>query len=186
TNAVELFCKKEVAEYHERVWFREHTADAKLAKNREARLDQILKQLHSPKDRGNVMHEAATEFKPAIPDFEALLDANPGLVGFTNGVYDLEAKAFRAAAPTEYISMTCGYDFDSTANAFKRSEILGFFEDIQPDTSQREYLLKFLGSTLHGAKKDELFHIFTGGTRKGKSVLVDLMKYTLGDYFTSI
>ncbi|ORY51687.1 phage/plasmid primase [Rhizoclosmatium globosum] len=127
-----------------------------------------------------------TEFKAAIPDFEALLDANPALLGFTNGVFDLEAKAFRAAVPTDYISMTCGYDFDSTADAFKRSEILGFFEDIQPDTSERDYLLKFLGSTLHGTKKDELFHIFTGGTRNGKSVLADLMKYTLGDYFTSI
>ncbi|KAJ3280146.1 hypothetical protein HDU79_011971, partial [Rhizoclosmatium sp. JEL0117] len=188
TNAVEVFCKTEVAGFYEqaKVWFREHTTDAKLAKNREARLDHILKQLHSPKDRGHVMHEAATEFKTAIPDFESLLDANPALLGFTNGVYDLERREFRAAQPTDYMSMSCGYPFETQVNDRVRGDILRFFEDIQPELQDREYLLKFLGSTLHGTKKDELFHIFTGGTRNGKSVLADLVKVTLGEYFTSI
>ncbi|ORY51688.1 hypothetical protein BCR33DRAFT_834473 [Rhizoclosmatium globosum] len=188
TNAVEWFCKTELAGYYvtAKDWFREHTADEKLAKQREARLDHILKQLKNPRERLNIMHEAGIAFKLNVPDFEALLDANPAIVGFTNGVYDLQAKEFRAAVSTDYISMTCGYDFDSTADAFKRSEILRFFEDIQPDTKEREYLQKLLGSSLHGEKQDELFHIFTGGTRNGKSVLADIMKYTLGGYFTSI
>ncbi|ORY42467.1 hypothetical protein BCR33DRAFT_766943 [Rhizoclosmatium globosum] len=188
TNAAEWFCKTELAGYYvtAKDWVREHTADEKLAKQREARLDHILKQLKNPREWLNIMHEAGIAFKRNVPDFEALLDANPAIVGFTNGVYDLQAKEFRAAVSTDYISMTCGYDFDSTANAFKRSEILLFFEDIQPDTKEREYLQKLLGSNLHGEKQDELFHIFTGGTRNGKSVLADVMKYTLGGYFTSI
>ncbi|KAJ3018116.1 UNVERIFIED_CONTAM: hypothetical protein HDU68_011310 [Siphonaria sp. JEL0065] len=103
-----------------------------------------------------------------------------------HGVYDLTCGEFRPSTPTDYISMTCGYAFPDAIGPKIRNDILTFFSGIQRSIAEREYLQRFLGSSLHGEKQDELFHIFTGGTRNGKSVLADVMKYTLGDYYTSI
>ncbi|KAJ3019400.1 UNVERIFIED_CONTAM: hypothetical protein HDU68_010675 [Siphonaria sp. JEL0065] len=148
----EDFCVVNVVDYYERakVWFQANTFDPKLTKNRELRMDHILKQLKSGPSRSVILHEAAVRFKMNVRDFELKLDANMGLIGFTNGVYDLVEHEFRVTLPTDYISMTCGYPFEESPDLQTRAEILRFFEEIQPDEKDREYLQLLLGSSLHG------------------------------------
>ncbi|TPX56505.1 hypothetical protein CcCBS67573_g09341 [Chytriomyces confervae] len=44
----------------------------------------------------------------STPTFELLLGANLALIGFTNGIYDLDAKEFRERpTPADYITMSC-------------------------------------------------------------------------------
>ncbi|KAJ3018746.1 UNVERIFIED_CONTAM: hypothetical protein HDU68_010994 [Siphonaria sp. JEL0065] len=132
---IEKFGKTDLTAYYSqaRMLFQRNTPDAKLAKTREAHFDQVLKIRHN------------------FPNFERL-DADPGLLGFTNGVYDLTRAEFRPSTSTDYISITCGYAF--------------------PDGIDSKILLLNV-STFNGSwdpvKQDELFHIFTSGTRNGKS-----------------
>ncbi|KAJ3001604.1 UNVERIFIED_CONTAM: hypothetical protein HDU68_006761 [Siphonaria sp. JEL0065] len=158
-------------------WFQKNTPDAKLAKSRETRLDLIMKVLKSPLLRSGILLDAAAVFLSHDPNFEERLDANPGILGFANGVYDLSLGEFRVAEPHDYNTMTCGYAFLDTIDPQIRRDILKFFTEIQPNTEERN---------LHGQKENELFHIFTGETRNGKSVFADIIKYTLQDYYVSI
>ncbi|KAI8828113.1 hypothetical protein BJ741DRAFT_653829 [Chytriomyces cf. hyalinus JEL632] len=57
------------------------------------------------------------------PDFKDKLDGNPALIGFTNGVYDLDANEFHPANPSDYITMSCGYAFEREVNHVVRAEI---------------------------------------------------------------
>ncbi|KAI8842182.1 hypothetical protein BJ741DRAFT_660881 [Chytriomyces cf. hyalinus JEL632] len=185
---LEFFCMRTMVGYYEgaQQYFRLHTPDPTLAKNREIRFEQIRKRLND-RELVHIFNSAAVHFKTHSPNFGDKLDSNPALIGFTNGVFDLDVREFRDANPADYMSMSCGYAFEQKVDPVIRAEIDKFFEDIQPGRDERRYLQKFLGSCIRGgAKTDELFHIFTGKTRNGKSVLADVMKYSLGDYYTTI
>ncbi|KAJ3235303.1 hypothetical protein HDU81_000654 [Chytriomyces hyalinus] len=129
-----------MVEYYEkaREYFRLHTADPALAKNRDLRFEQICKRV-GDKDLPSV------HFATHDRNFGNKLDANPALIGFTNGVYDLEAEEFRDSNPTDYMTMSCNYAFEQKVDPVIRAEIDKFFQDIQPDEAVRRYLQKFLG-----------------------------------------
>ena len=61
-----------------------------------------------------------------------------------------------------------------------------FFRDIQPEESERNYLLTFLSFLLKFNNPEEKFTIFSGKTRNGKTKLTDLISHTLGDYYGNI
>jgi P4 family phage/plasmid primase-like protien len=117
------------------------------------------------------------------PEFESQLDAKPHLLGFDNGVYDLEEGAFRDGCPEDMVSFSTKYgyvpfrDDDDTV-----CEIRDFFSKIQPRECVREYLLRLLGSYLNGNIREERFHVWTGCGANGKSLTVDLFERALGDY----
>ena len=50
------------------------------------------------------------------PGFRDRLDAKRHLVGFNNGVLDLDAKAFRPGQPEDYITLSTGYDYHEVAD----------------------------------------------------------------------
>jgi putative DNA primase/helicase len=119
-------------------------------------------------------------------EFYKKMDTDPYLLGLTNGVYDLKKNEFREGKMTDYISMTTGYKFINN-HTDKINEIKQFFKDIQPDKEQREFLLTFLGSCLIGIQKDEIYTIFTGIKRNGKTTCMELLNLVLGDdYFGAI
>jgi phage/plasmid-associated DNA primase len=93
---------------------------------------------------------------------------------------------FRDGNPEDYISMTTGYDYQSEYTEYK-DQVIKFFEDIQPNKRERDYMLTYLSLALVGLNKLEQFHVFTGSKgRNGKSKLIELLDYTFGDYFSSI
>jgi phage/plasmid-associated DNA primase len=106
-------------------------------------------------------------------------NTNKYLIGFNNGIFDLNSMIFRDGIPDDLITLTVGYDYTSIKTE-KYNNIIKFFEDIQPDHNDREYLLKFLSSCLNGENRDRLFHIFSGKTTNGKSALGYLLSLTLG------
>ena len=123
---------------------------------------------------------------PEEGEFYKKLDKNPYLLGFTNGVYDLKKFEFRDGKPEDFVSMTVGYPY---ANKYSKQikDIEKFFKQIQPDKEQREFVLTYLSSCLLGIQKDEIYIIFTGATRNGKTTCMELLNLTLGDeYFGTI
>jgi P4 family phage/plasmid primase-like protien len=112
------------------------------------------------------------------------LDSNNNLIGFNNGVFDLSTFEFREGTQEDYISLSVGYDY-SDKHTEKYNDLLKFLEDIQPNKEEREYMITYLSTGLIGNLL-ELFTIFTGSGRNGKSKLVDLIELTFGEYWGTV
>jgi Megaviricetes DNA primase len=130
---------------------------------------------------GKVIKACAGKFYDR--DFQGKLDTDPYLVGFENGVYDLNELAFRDGMPSDMVAKTVGYDyleFTETDSIFR--DIHRFFGQVHTDSEMKEYTLTFLASIFRG-KPDQKAHIWTGGGGNGKSATIDLIKRMIGDYF---
>ena len=154
-----------------------------------------IKHIGDDNSRKNIVNLITEEFSyscskidssPEEGEFYKKMNKNPYLLGFTNGVYDFKKLKFRDGTPDDFISLTVGYAYVDKYTD-KLNDIKKFFKDIQPEKEQREYLLTFLGSCLLGTQKDEIYTIFTGGTRNGKTTCMDLLSLILGnDYYETI
>jgi P4 family phage/plasmid primase-like protien len=116
-------------------------------------------------------------------EFLKRLDTNKNLIGFNNGVYDLENGMFREGRPEDMISLTCGYDyipFDSTSP--KVCFILDMFAKIFVNPEVREYMWAILGSCLLGENPRQEVYFLNGKGANGKSVIAQWMQVALGDY----
>lgn len=129
----------------------------------------------------NVMAECKRLFY--VEKFEEKIDSKCHLIGFENGVYDLELQEFRDGRPDDYISFTtgCNYiEYDESHPIIK--EINTFIDQILPNKTIKEYVLLLLSSFLNGNIREERFHIWTGNGSNGKSKLIDLFEQSFGDY----
>lgn len=115
-------------------------------------------------------------------NFVELLDMNKYLIGFKNGVYDLEKDEFREGMPLDYISYSTGYDYTPNINHTVRKEIMEKLLQIQPDKDILDFILTILSSTLEGENNNEIFPCLEGSGGNGKSFISDLHSASLGDY----
>ena len=116
------------------------------------------------------------------PNLLNRLDENKYLLGFDNGVLDLQRLEFREAVLEDYISMSCGYDWVDEDDPEIRADILGFIRSIQNDDDVSEYILKTLAYMLAGNRYLENFWIWTGRGANGKGTLTNLLEATFGQY----
>ena len=144
------------------------------------------------------MKEAQELFNDSKDEFYKKLDSTTKLIGFTNGVYDLEESEFRKGRPEDFISFTTGIrylDYDKTdpkfmyVVTFLNKVIDSMFPDDCPVCKAKKekcglknYILLLLSTFLDGSTKDEQFHIWIGSGANGKSLLVELFQDALGDY----
>ena len=145
-------------------------------------ISKVIKQLNNSNFKNGVIRECADIAYD--PQFLKNLDENIYLICFENGVYDLEADIFREGCPDDYISLCTGYkymEYDKNDECSK--EIKGFMTKIQPDKIMRKYLMTLLSTCLAGSISEESFYVFTGSGANGKSKLMELLKYTMGDLF---
>jgi len=153
---------------------------------RNSLVDSIINKLENVSFKKNVMTEMHYLFKSLEPNFISKLDSDPYLIGFKNGIYDLENMEFRQGEQKDYVTLTTGYDYiEYDPDCQEVQEIYDFLRQIIPNPKVFEYLLKVLGRSLLGIN-DEHFYIFTGlSGANGKSTLINFLEYTLGDYMTS-
>ena len=141
--------------------------------------------LHTTKFKKDVITECAVLFYDK--NFFAKLDEKRNLIGFENGILDLDTMKFRDGYPEDYLTYTTKinylpYNPDDT----QIKEVETFFADILPEENVRTYVLKFLGTCLQGHVPDEKFYIWTGVGSNGKSLTIKLLLDSLGDYGTII
>jgi P4 family phage/plasmid primase-like protien len=144
-------------------------------------IQKIIKMLESRAPKKNITEELAYRFTLDYPDFYDKLDTTPYIIGFNNGVYDLNEMKLRDGKVEDMINMSCNYDFKSEYSIYK-GDLLTFLKDILPIDDVREYFLTYLSSCLIGLNICELFTILTGKGRNGKSKLIELIAFTMGDY----
>ena len=115
------------------------------------------------------------------------LDVNKNLVGFENGVFDLETQSFRDGKPEDYIMLSTRTNYiEYNEHDPIYCEIEEFMAQVFPNEEIRDYMFKYIASLFRGGNKEEKFHVWIGEGGNGKSKLKDLIDWTLGDYSTSI
>lgn len=147
---------------------------------------EILKKLKTSGFKNAVIEESSNLF---LDDkFTEKLDENKNLLGFDNGVYDLENMIFRPGQPDDYISFSTGYDYQEfDMNHEYIQEIEEFFRKVQTQEDMKQYLLTVFASCLDGYNKRQRFVIFTGQKgSNGKSTSIEFLQMALGDYASTM
>jgi len=124
-------------------------------------ITKIMLNLRKNSFKERVMKECKIKFFDS--SFEENLDSNRNLIGFNNGVYDLDNDNFRDGTPEDLISLSVGYDYKKYS--IDHDYILGiedYFSKVQVDKEMREYILTLLASYLDGHTKNQHFIIWTG------------------------
>lgn len=144
-----------------------------------------VKSGNTPQVKGALAQAAPYLAKPA-----RAMDANPWLLTVDNGTLDLRQQpetldgmrlgGFRRA---NLITRLAGAGFSPQAAApqFER-----FINRILPDPEVRLFVQKLLGYCLTGDTSEQIFVIFYGTGKNGKSKLVDLIRKIFGDYAATI
>jgi P4 family phage/plasmid primase-like protien len=162
---------------------KEEPDDKVIYEERSKKAGNISLRLKNCNFLNNIISECSYLFYQDNEDFLNKLDNNFNLIGFENGVYDLDTDEFRDGRPDDYISFTTKvnyYPYDEKNK--KINEVLDFLRQIIPNINKREYLLRSISRCLHGATNEELFHFWTGGGGNGKSCLVRLVELSMGEY----
>ena len=149
-----------------------------------ANVQKIASKLMDITFKEKIMKEAKSLFYD--PEFEERLDEDYNLIGFNNGIYDLENNIFRDGRPDDFISKTTNNDYIK----FKQShphydKMIKFFEQILPNEEVRKYFLLTLATCVSGHNKEEKLYIATGCGSNGKSLLFNLVSLALGEYYIS-
>ena len=168
-------------------------------------LVKVERSLYKQDFKSGVMRAAVEVFNEE--DFQNKLNTNPYLMACKNGVLDLRNEVrgedgsmkikvvFRPGKPDDYVSLMAGRNFpDSDAleyhpydpNDEKQQELMEFLEKIFPDKELRTYFIRLMSSSLEGMNREQCYYTFIGAGGNGKSKVVDLMRYTFGDYASSL
>jgi phage/plasmid-associated DNA primase len=143
-------------------------------------------------------------------------DMNPFLIGFNNGVFDLDTFTFRPQEASDYVLMTCGYDFvpliegmiveryvrDDKGKITKHRRTMKQSNSPLVERRNMDALNNFIESILPeedkrkyflysismivSGKRSEKFLIMNGEGRNGKSKMSFLCKETMGEYAHTI
>jgi phage/plasmid-associated DNA primase len=115
--------------------------------------------------------------------FEKYLNKKIHLFAFTNCVFDTYTKNFRDIEPTDYISITTGYDFDyDKIDKWYMDEVTKIITDMQPEKEKYDYILDINSLRLHGKNTHQEFYIYNGCGANGKSALYNLNNAAFGSY----
>lgn len=131
------------------------------------------------KARLNAMLEVAAPY--LSKDVEDL-DLNPRLFNTMNGTVYLPGHSrveMRKHDALNYITHVSPARWEEDA---KRPVFDAFLKRVQPDESVRDFLQRWFGYCLSGFTVEQVLLLFYGQGANGKSTLVELIRWLLGDY----
>ena len=138
------------------------------------KLNIIALKLKQTSFKDNIMKECREQFY--VERFEEKLDSRCYLVGFENGIYDLDAEEFRDGRPEDYVSFSTNTHYELyDKHSDETSAMHEFISKIFTNNSVKEYVLHLISSFLNGNIREEKFHVWTGsGCHK---IDTDIMMY---------
>lgn len=157
------------------------------------------------KPRLRAMLDIAGRFQHVALPIKSL-DANPMLLGVANGVVDLRTGTLRAAAREDFVTKRSPVPFDPTATApkwarfveeitgtpippqcDKKGDVIeGTVGQFKPRPALANYLRQALGYALTGLTEQHKLFVCVGAGSNGKNVLLDVVRWVLGDYGISL
>ena len=116
--------------------------------------------------------------EPGMTINASKFDADPLLLGVTNGVVDLRTGELLPTTPDLLVSKRCNVSYDPLVDCprFKAALVMW-----QPDPEMRVFLQRYFGLCLSGLLEQKLGFLYGLGAN-GKSVLIDLLVWLIGDY----
>lgn len=143
---------------------------------------KLIRQLKSCPFKNHVMKESMEIFYDE--HFSKKLDSDPYLIGFQNGIYDLNKHEFREGFPDDYVSlkMNVRYNPDLSMQSEQVLQVIDFFEKIFPDKDVRDYFMNTTCDVFIGGNYNKIFQIWTGDGDNGKSITQSLFEQMLGPY----
>jgi putative DNA primase/helicase len=109
------------------------------------------------------------------------LDRDPWLLNCKNGTVDLRTGSLRPHSQADLITKLCPVDYDPSATCPQFEE---FINRVLPGLS--EYLERVMGYALTGIVTEKACFCLFGEGNNGKTTLVELFRYILGDYATQV
>ena len=167
-------------------------------------LNKVENHLYDETFKNKLLNAAKVEFSEER--FSTRLNMSPYLFVCNNGVLDLcneieeggkkvKRVLFRPGRPEDYMSHLAGRNEpDSVALSYipydpenpKLKELMEFLTKIFPDPQMLSYFIRLMASCLEGNNREQCYYTFIGVGGNGKSKVVDLMRYTFGDYCSSL
>lgn len=124
--------------------------------------------------------------KLAAPLFECdpgKLDADPRLVGCTNGVVDLRTGKLSPSDPSQYITKSTGQEYDPAATCPTWDKTLARIFRKHPDVPA--FMQRLAGYWLTGLTDPPYLAVLYGIGANGKTTVVETISHVLGDYATA-
>jgi P4 family phage/plasmid primase-like protien len=148
-------------------------------------LSEVTMQLKMTSYKSNIMTECTEFFSVSKKDFYDKLDTRKELIGFNNGVYDLDMGCFRDGMPDDMISMCCNVNYRPRDNFIPEYEdnIKSFIASLFEDQEKEDYLMDKLAGSVHGYKPEANILFLTGVGANGKTTLAALCAAALGEYY---
>lgn len=106
------------------------------------------------------------------------LDADPMLLGVSNGVVDLRTGAFREAQPVDLITKLANVTFDPEATCPQWEAAINTWTG--GDVELAKFLQRIAGYCLTGSTEEQVFFFLYGRGRNGKSVFVNVLRELMG------
>jgi P4 family phage/plasmid primase-like protien len=154
----------------------------KMKVNKNKWSDEI-KSIQSDLGRANVCNHIV-KLLPSYyndPNVYEMLDSNKELIGFDNGVYDLEKDEFRLGRKEDYVSISVDYDYDGDIDT---TEVYDIINSMFPNEILTKWFIKWCSSRLTGMNKEEIIVFFIGLGRNGKGLICKLFELAFGGYYT--
>lgn len=137
------------------------SSDIEVARKRANDLLKLSARLRETAPLNSVITEC--EHKFINQKFVESLNENRYIIGFENGVYDLESGEFRSGFPDDNITFSVGYDWKNfTGNEPVFKDMNEYFDKVTPNPKIREYLLRQISSFARGKNSDQQFIFWTG------------------------
>ncbi|KAJ3055778.1 hypothetical protein HK102_011294, partial [Quaeritorhiza haematococci] len=110
--------------------FEDTSVEVKDRKRKVDRIQYVINQLEMQSYKASVVKELAgiVSKRSENDGFLKKLGMNRNLIGFDNGVYDLQANEFRVARPDDFLTKTVGYDFDPVRHPEVERAVHAFFD----------------------------------------------------------
>ena len=159
-------CKKfviRISQYNKLISTNHDLTDAEKEeiKKKSDVLLEVTKKLKTTAFKENIMKECRELFFDK--DFTKKIDTNPYLIGFSNGIYDLQKGELRAGRPDDNIEMST--DIEKIEFYYEHEywdDLNHFISTIFFDEDIKHYFMTYLASCLQGHNAEEKFRIWTG------------------------
>jgi len=143
--------------------------------------DEVVIKLKTKGYKDSLLGEAKEFFYKE--KFEEELDERHELIGYENGVIDLDKRIFREGRPDDYITLSTKTKYNPKYKETKEyKEIMTFLKQIYLTDNMVHYGLKERGLMLHGDNFEERLYTQIGAGGNGKSKWREACAKALGDY----